>query len=721
MIPRMKNGYLAATVLLGACLTPGCGSSGDSGSFSAGGVGGIAGEAGSSSSSGGSSAGTVSTVGGSSNAGGMSSGGSSAAGESNGGMAGNGGNSSGGMSGGGGASGGSGGASGGSGGTAGASGGTGGSGGASGGSGGASAGSGGAGGGSGGASGGGGAPGCGADGVACPVNGGSGICASQVCVACTSDPQCVTAYGVDNLCLTGSCTPGDCRVDLDCNSSANGSICGASQPNFCGKCTSDTQCTGGNICDITSGKCVANSCAVGNGNACTQNPSDVCCSATCSTGTCCSNADCGASTVCHNHTCTACDAVTGANPVYLVDPVNGDDGTATGSGTSASVATASCSFATITRALQAIGPSPAAGTVISVIGASSIPFAANAKAIKEVFPIDVPKNVIISAQGGLVTVKPPASSVAFSLAAPASGIDGAARGGSMIIEGTTHNAFVGVHVGTGSTDGTILRSVTIQNFVQEGILMTGSGVLGIKEGVSVLSNGLGSPNLPGLHITGSAHANIIVPNGLAMTSFNKNGQHGILVSGTGYVNIQGSQSGGVGTIECLQNDVAGLAISQTPGAGLPVNTVNGLVVAGTTNGNGIRIEAGSNVNVTNSSSLANAGSGILITTSVSGAAATRNNSIANIVLGSPTAAGNNTFQASVGPNAGAGICLQLDASSGTLMARGNHFSGGVNCATTPAVLSFDNKSCGNNRDLGLLKSLNNTAGNDIDVLLCTHL
>jgi hypothetical protein len=425
--------------------------------------------------------------------------------------------------------------------------------------------------------------------------------------------------------------------------------------------------------------------------------------------------------VCHNHTCTACDAVTGANPVYLVDPINGDDGTATGSGTSASVATASCSFATITRALQAIGPNPATGTVISVVGASTVPYKANTKAITEVFPIDVPKNVIISAQNGLVTVQPPASSVAFSLTAAASGIDGTARGGSMVIEGKTHNAFVGVHVGTGSTDGTILRSVTIQNFIQEGILVTGSGIVGIKEGVQVLSNGLGSPNLPGLHITGSSHANIIVANGLATTSFNKNGQHGILVSGTGYVNIQGSQSGGVGTIECLQNVVAGLAISQTPGVGLHVNTVNGLVVAGTTNGNGIRIEAGSNVNVTNSSSLGNAGSGILVTTSVTGAAATRNNSIANIIVGTTAAAGNNTFQATAGANAGAGICLQLDASSGTLMARGNRFSGGVNCAATPSVLSFDNKSCGGNRDLGLLKSLNNTTGNDIDVLLCTHL
>jgi hypothetical protein len=370
--------------------------------------------------------------------------------------------------------------------------------------------------------------------------------------------------------------------------------------------------------------------------------------------------------------------------------------------------------------LQAIGPNPAAGTVISVIGASTVPYTPNTKATKEVFPIVVPAHVIITAENGLVTVVPPANSVAFSLVGAASGIDGSARGGTLTIEGKTNNAFIGVHVDTGTTDGTLLRNVIIQNFQQEGILVSNAGVLGIKQGVSVLSNGLGSPKLPGLHVTGSGHVNISVPNGQATTSFNKNGQHGILVTGTGFVNIQGLQSAGAGTIECRQNNVAGLAISQTPGAGLPQNTVNGLLVAGTTNGNGIRIEGGSNVKVTNSSSLGNGGSGILVATSLVGI--TRNNSIANIVLGTAAAPGNNTFQADLGSNAnqGAGICLQLDANSGTLMARGNQFSGGAMCATTASVLTFDNKTCANNRDLGLLKSLTTTIGNDIDVLLCTH-
>jgi hypothetical protein len=155
----------------------------------------------------------------------------------------------------------------------------------------------------------------------------------------------------------------------------------ASQPNFCGKCTSDTQCTGGQICNIASGQCVANSCSA-SGSACTQNASDFCCTTTCYPGACCADATCkatlGSSAVCSNHTCTTCDPVVGANPVYLVDPVNGDDGSATGSGTSSGgSATVSCSFATITRALQAIGPNPAAGTVLKVIGASTVPFQAD--------------------------------------------------------------------------------------------------------------------------------------------------------------------------------------------------------------------------------------------------------------------------------------------------------------------------------------------------------
>jgi hypothetical protein len=48
------------------------------------------------------------------------------------------------------------------------------------------------------------------------------------------------------------------------------------------------------------------------------------------------------------------------------------------------------------------------------------------------------------------------------------------------------------------------------------------------------------------------------------------------------------------------------------------------------------------------------------------------------------------------------------------LARGSYFE------DSASVLTFDNKTCGGNRDLGLLKSLGVTTGNDIDVLMCTH-
>jgi hypothetical protein len=707
--------FTAAALLFAACVTPACGSSTASGT---GGTSGTAGSGGSGeSSNGGSSTGGTSgsfgaggdstIIGGSSGSGGTATGGSaglSAGGSSGAGIGGASGNAGagGGSAGTGGASG-SAGASGGSAGTAG----TGGSAGTA---------------GAGGAGGAGGASACATDNTPCTNNNGDGICESQVCGACTDDPSCVTAYGAGNLCTSGSCTPGDCRTNTDCATNANGSICGAVDPDFCGKCTSDTQCGAGNVCNTTSGKCVANSCT-GTDSACTQNAGDVCCTTTCFAGACCDDAICktrlGSTAVCTNHTCTTCDPVTGANPVYLVDPIAGNDGSATGKGTSNGTTDASCRFATITRALQAIGPNPATGTMIKVIGAATIPTASNANAIKEIFPITIPANVIVTAASGLVTVKPPSGATAFALDAAASGVDGTLGGGTLTIDGSTHTALNGVAAEAGSTDGTILKNVTIQNFMGEGVTATGSAILSIGQGVVVTGNGFGK-TAPGMHISGTAHVSINVPSGSPATVFSLNAQHGILVNGGGSLAVLGAQSGGTGTVECLQNAVSGLDIAQTPALATAQNIINGLVVVGTTGGNGIRIEAGSKVNISNSYSLGNVGSGIFVATSVIGKV--RNNDVSNIILGTTAAPGNNRFQASIGsnPNQAAGICLALDATSGTLMARGNLFSNAADCATTATVLSFSNAGCGADRDLGLIPQAGSSAGNDIDVAKCTH-
>ena len=77
---------------------------------------------------------------------------------------------------------------------------------------------------------------------------------------------------------------------------------------------------------------------------------------------------------------------------------------------------AACRFATVTRALQAIGPTPAPGTVIKIVGASTVPSVGNANALVEVFPLTIPTNVTVTAGSGQVFVKPPAGGTAFVLA-----------------------------------------------------------------------------------------------------------------------------------------------------------------------------------------------------------------------------------------------------------------------------------------------------------------
>ena len=69
-----------------------------------------------------------------------------------------------------------------------------------------------------------------------------------------------------------------------------------------------------------------------------------------------------------NNSCTGCAPATGNK--YYVDPVNGSDVSATGSGMVGGVANPSCSFRTVTHALQVVGGFAVAGTQIIVVGQS---------------------------------------------------------------------------------------------------------------------------------------------------------------------------------------------------------------------------------------------------------------------------------------------------------------------------------------------------------------
>ena len=93
--------------------------------------------------------------------------------------------------------------------------------------------------------------------------------------------------------------------------------------------------------------------------------------ALCTPGNCCVDADCaplGAVYRCVNNSCTGCAPATGNK--YYVDPVNGSDASATGSGMVGGVANPSCSFRTVTHALQVVGGFAVAGTQIIVVGQS---------------------------------------------------------------------------------------------------------------------------------------------------------------------------------------------------------------------------------------------------------------------------------------------------------------------------------------------------------------
>ena len=98
------------------------------------------------------------------------------------------------------------------------------------------------------------------------------------------------------------------------------------------------------------------SCSTNNAS-CSANGGDYCCGNSCTPGNCCVDNDCASSGVaCVGHTCSACNAVTGNK--FYVDPVNGNDLTATGSNMSGTSVAPGCAFKTITRPSTRCRPRP---------------------------------------------------------------------------------------------------------------------------------------------------------------------------------------------------------------------------------------------------------------------------------------------------------------------------------------------------------------------------
>ena len=569
----------------------------------------------------------------------------------------------------------------------------------------------------------------------CPTGQLCGSSAANTCGGCTSDAQCTAdpSYGAAHICFQGICQQGNCHgTSADCAGGQAGLVCGAVAANRCGACSSDQQCQqdpkygSSTICDTTpaqatTGQCVSAACNVS--GACSSNGGDFCCNSLCVPGNCCSDTDCtgsssfGAGYACVNNRCTGCSAATGNK--YFVDPVNGNDATATGSGLIGAVANAACSFKTVTRALQAAGGFAVAGTQIVIVGASSQTVAL---AASEVLPLLVPANVTITTKTGPISLTLPASSdptfsnvAGFQLAGDRASImpDPAAP---LLIDGSSNTSGIAIGVAPGTTKTAGLQYVTVQNTGGNGIAVS-NGVLKIGQGVTVKNAGTTTTRRDGLNIGGGT-VHIAVAAGQAPTSFLNNTQHGIYVTGAGVLTVAGvpvTPPNGQGTVVTMGNFSSGVRIFEAPGVGAQ-STLAGRV-AWANASTGLRVYGGSKLKLRNSVILANPTNGVYVTSFDNTAAG---NDLSQLDLGTVADPGHNTLQAALGSNPDvAGVCvsmaaaqdaLKLRADALTLHAAGNVFAGPIDCATAslPPPLLLRAPTCSGFVDVGVALALGTT-------------
>lgn len=527
-----------------------------------------------------------------------------------------------------------------------------------------------------------------------------GICMAGVCNACTDvqdDSRCSTAYGgAPNtyLCVRGSCTRGNCRSNSQC---PMGNICGLATAFTCSPCANDSQCASdfgypNTICEISSGRCVSNSCTLPP-HRCAPNPNDICCpnppgpGGICTAGNCCTNAQCTGGLLCVGGTCTQCTAAIGG--VYYVNsnPAVGNDSARTGS--------SNCPFRTLTHAFAFLGSSPPADTTINVSGGLAFPL----RAPNEDFPLVVPRNVHLVGNPNLVpTLVMGEMEVGFVLNAPNSSIsrfviDGQAIGDS------------GIEAVSGSALTTTIDHLTVRNFAGDGIVVRNSaesaigGMLSI--GAGVVSTGHGSNpllNTSGLFLTDNATAVITgATTGLPedQISFSNNSYYGIWVTGRAQLTLTGTAAmGGGGNIIANSNYYGGMSIEQSAGAGLPLNQITGLSAWDNgppgNQGDGIVLVAGSHARVRRCILLNNHGSGINVTRDDNATSMNTDVTGMDIGLHAINDPGRNILQVSIGgSNIGAGICLYVDSRTANLQAHGNIFSGPNDCArVSPPRISF---------------------------------
>jgi hypothetical protein len=512
---------------------------------------------------------------------------------------------------------------------------------------------------------------------------------NHTCSACSTTNQCTAtgAYGTGYFCSAGgACVQGNCQNSTECPA---GAICGVTTTSTCGPCTTDSQCKNDTrygatyICrtaaGASQGTCVSQTCT-GTGTACAANPADICCGNACVAGTCCTDAQCsGANGVCVNNTCTSCGATTGNQ--YFVDPVNGNDTAATGSGkTAGGTAEGSCSFKTVTRALAVVGTSAPTGTTITIVGSTT----GTTNLVGEASTIQVPANVKITTSVGPVRLALSAGAVGFQLVGAAANLAPIAAAPLTIDGGANKLSGWGVRF-TAAGGAAAISNVTITNTGLHGIQVD-SGTVNIGPGVTVTAAGTTTGRQNGLEVLGGT-VNITVPAGSAATSFSNNTDDGIHVSGTGSLNITGVQATATttpstGTVVVNGNYNAGIEFEQDPSQTAP-SLVDGLVAWGSTSGlagHGIVIHGGSKVTLRRSIALHNSGSGVDIVASTD---ATASVDTSKIDLGISSDFGRNFVQATGAAtrNADAGICVELATGTHVVNAAGNVFAAS-NCSST---------------------------------------
>jgi hypothetical protein len=562
----------------------------------------------------------------------------------------------------------------------------------------------------------------------CPTGQLCGVSHVDTCGACSSDAQCTAdlAYGTGFICYHGLCQPGDCHgTSAECTGGKAGEVCGAVTANDCGLCSTDSQCQSdpyygsSRICQTASGTgsgtCVSGACSTS--GPCAANPGDFCCNNICTAGNCCNDPDCagfGSSYRCVNNSCTGCSAAAGNT--YFVDPLNGNDSSATGSGMAGGIATASCSFKTVTHALSVVSGIGAAGTKIVIVGQLAQIVALDPS---EALPLVVPANVAISTKTGPIRVNlPAATDTAFggfrlvgdqAVIAP----DPSAP---LTIDGNMNASGIGIGVAPGLGKTAAVSYVTVQNTGGNGIDVS-SGTLNILQGVTVTNAGSSAKHHDGLAVSGGT-VNVTVSAGQATTSFSNNTEHGIYVTGTGVLNINGVPittpgANGQGTVIANNNAFDGLEIFEGPGVAGP-SSITGLVAWGNAK-QGIQLFGGERVKVRRSVLLNNKLNALFLT-AADGAAAS--NDLTGINLGTAGDPGLNQFQASLGSNADlAGLCVSMASLQGTLSlaAEGNTFSGPTDCTSSTNTI-VRSTTCANNVDVGVVPASGTTV--TIDLASC---